>query len=155
VLLILFFVDWYLVDLMHAVLIVLRLSMLTGSFAVVVETTPPGELRLVFHWLRIPHRYAFSLSIAFQSIDLLSEEWQLIQEAQQARGAWQPVQRTQMAGAARQVRQMVALTVPAVVLTTRRAWNLTEAAYARGFDAPGRRPYTTLQIRRADWLVSC
>jgi len=152
-LLILFAADWFLVDLAHAVLVVLRVMLLAGSFAFLVETTSPGELRLVLQWLRVPHRYAFSLSVAFQSINLLGREWELIQEAQQARGAWQPAQWQGWRGLPGQVRQMVALTVPAVVLTARRAWNLTEAAHARGFDAPQRRPFHTLTMRPFDWVL--
>ena len=45
------------------------------------------------------------------------------------------------------------MTVPVVVLTTKRAWAMTEAAYARGFDAPHRRPYRQLAMRRLDWLL--
>ena len=36
---------------------------------------------------------------------------------------------------------------------TRRAWSMTEAAYARGFESPHRRPYRVLRMRPADWLL--
>jgi energy-coupling factor transporter transmembrane protein EcfT len=39
------------------------------------------------------------------------------------------------------------------VLTTKQAWAVTEAAYARGFDAPYRRPYQQLAMKQRDWLV--
>jgi energy-coupling factor transporter transmembrane protein EcfT len=45
---------------------------------------------------------------------------------------------------------MIALTVPVVVLAARRAWTMTEAAYARGFDAPTRRPFVRLRMGRLD-----
>jgi energy-coupling factor transporter transmembrane protein EcfT len=45
------------------------------------------------------------------------------------------------------------LTVPAIVLTAKRAWALTEAAYARGFDSPRRRPYRRLTMRPLDWVL--
>jgi energy-coupling factor transporter transmembrane protein EcfT len=51
------------------------------------------------------------------------------------------------------VRDLVALAVPAVVLATQRAWAITEAAYARGFDSPHRRPYRQLSLRPLDWLL--
>ena len=41
--------------------------------------------------------------------------------------------------------------MPAIVLTTRRAWAITEAASARGFDSPHRRPYRRLVMRWTDW----
>jgi len=48
---------------------------------------------------------------------------------------------------------MVSLAVPAVVLTARRAWAMTEAAYARGFDSPHRRPYRHLAMGWLDWVL--
>ena len=51
------------------------------------------------------------------------------------------------------MRDLVALAVPAVVLTTKRAWAMTEAAYARGFDSPHRRPYRQLAMGWLDWLL--
>jgi energy-coupling factor transporter transmembrane protein EcfT len=47
----------------------------------------------------------------------------------------------------------VALSVPVIVLTTRRAWAMTEAAYARGFDSPHRRPFQQLALKRLDWAL--
>jgi energy-coupling factor transporter transmembrane protein EcfT len=48
---------------------------------------------------------------------------------------------------------LTALTVPAVVLTTRRAWAITEAAYARGFESPHRTPYHSLVMKPGDWVM--
>jgi energy-coupling factor transport system permease protein len=132
VLLVLFVVDWVFVSLDLAAIITLRLILLAGAFALFFSTTTPGELRLALEWMRIPYRYAFSLSLAFQSVGLLDDEWRAIVEAQRARGAWTPPSgwRTLVNG----VRDMVSLAVPAIVLTTKRAWSMTEAAHARGFD---------------------
>jgi energy-coupling factor transport system permease protein len=98
--------------------------------------------------LRVPYRYAFSLSLAFQSLGLLDDEWRAIREAQSSRGAapetssfWQFVRR---------VSDLASLTVPAIVLTTKRAWAITEAAYARGFDSPHRTSYHSLTFSRFD-----
>jgi len=148
----LFFLDWLLVGLNLAVIVTLRIVLLAGAFALFVRTTTPGELRLALEWLRVPYRYAFSVSIAFQSVGLLDDEWRAIREAQRARGAW----KFEWAGWRQlpsQVRELVALTVPAIVLTTKRAWGLTEAAYARGFNSPHRRAYRRLAMGRLDWLL--
>lgn len=152
-LLFLFAVDWLVVDVNLAVTVTLRVILLASSFVFLVYTTTPGELRLVLAWLHLPAHYAFSLSLAFQSINLLAGEWQAIREAQQARGAWRPPQWTGWRGLPEQIRELVALTVPAVVLTTKRAWAMTEAAHARGFDAPHRRPYCRLVMGWWDWLL--
>ena len=53
----------------------------------------------------------------------------------------------------RQVSDLVALTVPAVVMTAKRAWSITEAAYARGFDSPHRTSYRRLQLTWLDTLA--
>jgi energy-coupling factor transporter transmembrane protein EcfT len=49
--------------------------------------------------------------------------------------------------------ELVMLTVPAIVLTTRRAWAITESASARGFGSPHRRPYRELHMRARDWIA--
>lgn len=151
VLLVLFVVDWLLVDLQLALIVTLRLILLAGAFALFFATTTPGELRLALEWLRVPYRYAFSLTLAFQSIGLLDDEWRAILEAQRARGAWAPASgwRELMA----RVGDLVALSVPAIVLTTKRAWAMNEAAYARGFDSPHRRPYQRLVMGWLDWVL--
>jgi energy-coupling factor transport system permease protein len=151
VLLVLFVVDWLVVSHELAIIITLRLTLLAGAFALFFATTTPGELRLALEWMRVPYRYAFSLSIAFQSVGLLDDEWRAIREAQQARGAWTPP--TGWRNLLAKVGDLVALAVPAVVMTTKRAWAMTEAAYARGFDSPQRRPYRRLQMSRFDWIL--
>jgi energy-coupling factor transport system permease protein len=148
-LLALFLVDWVAVGLDLAVIVTLRVLLLAGIFTLVVSTTTPDEFRLALERMRVPYRYAFSISLAFQSINLLAEEWRAIYEAQHARGAL-PGRARRLAGLPR-LRDWVALTVPAIVLTTRRAWAITEAACARGFDSPHRRPYLRLTMEWLDW----
>lgn len=147
ILLLLFFFDWWLISLDHAMLVCTRLILLTGVFALFFSTTTTRELGLALEKLRVPYRYAFSLSLAFQSLGLLDDEWRAIREAQAARGAL-----PQMSTWRRwlsQIGDLISLTVPAIVLTTKRAWAITEAAYARGFDAPHRSSYHTLAF---SWL---
>jgi len=106
---------------------------------------------MALEWLRIPYRYAFSLSLALQSVGMLDDEWRAIKEAQRSRGAW-----SSPSGWRRtleQMRDLVALTVPTVVVTARRAWAVTEAAYARGFNSPNRRSYHRLAMHHLDWLL--
>jgi energy-coupling factor transport system permease protein len=101
--------------------------------------------------LRVPYRYAFSLSLAFQSLGLLDDEWRAIREAQSSRGA--DAETSSFWRFISQVGSMVSLTVPAIVLTTKRAWAITEASYARGFDSPYRTSYHTLSFSRLDALL--
>lgn len=152
VLIVLFVADWVFVSLDLAVIITLRLILLAGAFAFFFSTTTPAELRLALEWVRVPFRYAFSISLAFQSVGLLDDEWRTIREAQQARGAWSS-EGSSWKEAIRRTGDLVALAVPAVVLTTKRAWSMTEAAYARGFDSPHRRPYRQLAMQWLDWVL--
>jgi energy-coupling factor transport system permease protein len=150
-LLALFAVDWLVVGLDLAAIVTLRVILLAGVLTLFVGTTTPGEFRLALERLRVPYRYAFSVSLAFQSVSLLGQEWRAIHEAQRSRGAF--VDRPGLRGIAFRLRDWVALTVPAIVLTARRAWAITEAACARGFDAPHRRPYRQLSMRWQDWTL--
>lgn len=153
VLVLLFLLDWWLIDFHLAVLVCMRLILLAGTFSMLFATTTFGEFRLAIERLGAPYRFSFILGLAFQSLSLLEEEWLAIREAQHARGI-------RLVGGGlretfRRVGDWVALTIPAVVLTTRRAWAVTESAHARGFDSPKRTPYRQLAMRPADWLVIC
>jgi energy-coupling factor transport system permease protein len=152
VLIVLFVVDWLMVDLYLATIVTLRLILLAGAFALFFSTTTIGELRLTLEWLRIPYRYAFSISLAFQSVGLLDDEWRNIRDAQRARGVYS-LKWSGWRNLMVQVQDLIALTVPAIVLTTKRAWATTEAAYARGFDSPYRRPYRQLAMKPTDWML--
>jgi energy-coupling factor transporter transmembrane protein EcfT len=151
ILLVLFVLDVLLVNLELAVTVTLRIAMLAGVFTLLFASTTPAEFTLALENLGLPYRYAFSLGLASQSLTLLEEEWNSILEAQRARGA------LHLSGSwkdsLRQVSDLVALTVPAVVLTTKRAWSITEAAYARGFDSPHRRSYHKLHLSARDFLA--
>jgi energy-coupling factor transport system permease protein len=151
VFLVLFLVDWWVVGIELGVIIALRLAVLAGVFALLFSTTTMTEFRLALESLRLPYRYAFSLSLAFQSLSLLDDEWRSIREAQQTRGALPKIRGYK--ALIRQARDLTALTVPAVVLTTRRAWAITEAAYARGFESPHRTPYHSLVMKPGDWVM--
>jgi energy-coupling factor transporter transmembrane protein EcfT len=151
ILLILFVMDWLLVDLNLAIAVSLRLVLLAGVFTLFFATTTSAELGLAMERLRVPYRYAFSVSLAFQSLGLLEEEWSTIREAQRARGIYNP--ESGLRRLLQSIRDLVAFTVPAVVTTTKRAWSMNEAAYARGFDSPYRRPYRQLHFGWFDWAL--
>jgi energy-coupling factor transporter transmembrane protein EcfT len=148
---VLFLVDWLVVSLNLAVVVTLRLLLMAGVFTMFFSTTTPSELCLALVWLRVPYRYAFSISLSFQTVSGIDAEWRGILEAQKARGAF-----TAPSGwryLVEQVRNLVSLTVPAVVLTARRAWSMTEAAYARGFESPHRNSYKKLSMGLIDWSI--
>jgi energy-coupling factor transport system permease protein len=147
----LFLFDWWLISLDHAVLICMRLILLTGVFALFFSATTTRELGLALEKLHVPYRYAFSLSLAFQSLGLLDDEWRAIREAQSSRGAIPET--SSFRQFVSRLGDFVSLTVPAIVLTTKRAWAVTEAAYARGFDSPHRTSYHALRFSRLDFML--
>lgn len=150
-LIVLFGLDWWLVGIDLAILVSLRLLLMAGTFTIFFNTTTSEELRMALEWIHAPYRLAFSLSLAFQALDLMESEWHMIRDAQRARGAWEPV--SGWRSIVENMRDMVALTVPAVVLTAKRAWAMTETAYARGFDSPHRQPLQRLSMIHLDWLL--
>lgn len=151
ILILLFLLDWWLIDLNLAILVSLRLALLAGTFSILVATTTFGEFRLALERVGVPYRIAFSIGLAFESLNLLEEEWQAIREAQQSRGI--QLARVGLRETIRRIGDWVALMIPAVVLTTRRAWAVTESAHARGFDSPNRQPFRQIILKTADWLV--
>jgi energy-coupling factor transporter transmembrane protein EcfT len=146
----LFVLDWAFIGIEFAVVITLRLALLSASFVLVFATTTPDELRVAAERLGVSPRLAFAFATAFRSLGLVEREWRGIVEAQQARGivvrpagpVWR-MRREDLRGA-------VALVVPAIVLATQRAWALSEAAAARGVESPLRRPYHVLRLRAVD-----
>jgi len=154
ILIVLFVLDWLVVGPELAVLITLRFTLVVSAFVIFFATTRPEEFRLAMEQLGLPYRYAFSLSLAFLSISMMSEEWQAIREAQRSRGAWEPQRGLRHTSRGEWLNDLIALGVPAIVLTVKRAWTFTEAAYARGFDSPHRKPYQKLVMRPVDWALS-
>jgi energy-coupling factor transporter transmembrane protein EcfT len=152
-LLVLFLLDSLCIGVDFAVLITLRLVVLAAAFTIVFATTTTDELCLAGERLGLPPRLAFALAMAFRSLGLVEREWQEIREAQQARGIELPA--TRRAPRRWSVRRedlgnATALVVPAIVLAVQRAWTISEAAAARGFESPLRRPYRQLRLRRLD-----
>jgi energy-coupling factor transport system permease protein len=147
-LIVLFALDWAFVSLELALSVTLRMIVVVSVSTIYLSTTTPEEFRLAIETLGVPYRYAFALSAAFGALPMLQQEWRAITEAQRARG----VSQTARSWRAR-LADWVALTVPAVVLTTRRAWSLTEAAHARGLGSPHRRPVRPLRLSASDVAV--
>ena len=147
----LFAVDWLFIDLRFATLITLRVVLLVISFTVLVATTTPDELRTALERLGLPARLAFVTASAYRAVTDFEREWRTVIEAQRARGIILEVPETRRWGRWRQnLGHAAALVVPAIVLAVQRAWAISEAAAARGFESPLRRPYQVLRLRPVD-----
>ncbi len=152
ILIVLFLIDWFTIGADFALLITLRFTLVVSAFTIFFATTTPEEFRLALERLGFPYPYAFSLSLAFLSVSIMVEEFHNILEAQRSRGAWREIKGLRKIGD--QLNNLIALGVPAIVLTVKRAWTFTEAAYTRGFDSPHRHPYHELVMRPIDWTLS-
>jgi len=146
----LFALDWTFIGLEFAVLITVRFAVIVSVSTLLVATTTPEEFRQALIGLGVPYHLAFVLGLAFQSVPLMGAEWQHIHEAQRARGAFRVAKnwRDQL----RQLKDVIALAVPAIVLTTQRAWALTESVHARGFGSPKQRRGKIPRPAVKDWL---
>lgn len=147
----LFLADWLWIGFGFAVLIAARLILLIIGFSLFFATTTPDELQAALEQMRVPARLAFAFATAYRFLHLLNFEWREIIEAQQARGIVVPAPSWR---APRQsLATAMAVIVPAVVLATQRAWSITEAAAARGFESPSRRSSRHLRFSRIDHLL--
>jgi energy-coupling factor transporter transmembrane protein EcfT len=151
---VLFLLDCAFVGLDFAALISLRLALLTSAFVLVFATTTPDELRAAGERFGLPPRLAFAFAAAFHSLALVEREWHGILEAQQARGIGKENSDTPRWRLRREdLRSVAALVVPAIVLAAQRAWSISEAAAARGFESPLHRPYGALRLRALDHVL--
>ena len=150
-LLILVILDWAFIGFQFAMLISLRLIVMVSASTLLVGTTTPEEFRQALLRMSMPYRLAFVLGLAFQAVPLMSDEWRHIKEAQQARGALRVA--SSFRDLPMQLRDTVALAVPAVVLTTQRAWALNEAVHARGFESPRRILQASSSPAKLDWAL--
>jgi len=148
----LFALDSAFIGLEFAVLITVRFVVIVSVSTLLVATTTPEEFRQALIGLAVPYHLAFALGLAFQSVPLMGDEWRHIHEAQRARGVLRVADnwRDQL----RQLTDLVALAVPAIVLTTQRAWALTESVHARGFGSPKHRRSEVSRPAARDWLLA-
>jgi energy-coupling factor transport system permease protein len=150
-LVLLFAADLLWIGLEFAVLIAARLTLLIIGFSLFFATTTPDELQAALEQMRVPARPAFAFATAYRFLHLVHSEWQEIVEAQHARGIVVPALTWR---APRQsLTSAMAVVVPAVVLATQRAWSITEAAAARGFESPHRRSSRGLRFSHVDHLL--
>jgi len=151
-------VDWIVFGLEFASLITLRMMLVMIISTVVLATTTPEEVRLALLSLGMPYRYAFALGVSVQAVPMLHREWLAIIEAQKARGVNVDVASTKGGARSRlklskRMTEWTALAIPAIVLATKRAWLLTEAAHSRGLGYASPTQYRELRMTWRDWAL--
>jgi len=153
-LVLLFVVDWMFVGVELAVVVTLRLALLVSASQIVLATTRPSELRRALEQLGMPERVAFSLGVAQRSLDELQSDLRRIVEAQRARGIDFSVAEESMGARLRRwYRHSLGLMVPAIVVSTQRAWAAHEAAAVRGFGRPRIEDTTNTNLSMRDYVL--
>jgi energy-coupling factor transport system permease protein len=147
----LFFIDALVLGLAFAALITLRLALLLSAFTLVLATTTSDELRAALERLMVPRRFAFTFATAFCSVAFFEDELRGILDAQRARGMFVEPLYAPPKGWCARLEALVPLAVPAIVLATKRAWAVHEAAAARGFDHPDARCGQDLKLGALDY----
>jgi energy-coupling factor transport system permease protein len=135
---------------------VVFLTLFAFSILLTMTTTPIAliegltRLLLPLRWLRLPvDDFALMLLIALRFIPTLIEEVELLIKAQTSRGA------DYTHGSVRErLQNLVALFVPFISSTLRRAADLATALDARGYEVQGRpTPLHDTALQAADYVV--
>ncbi|MGD9126202.1 MAG: energy-coupling factor transporter transmembrane component T [Planctomycetia bacterium] len=123
----------------------LRLLSILAAGLLVAFTTYPSDLILAMTKLRVPHSFAFMLTLALRFLPETLEQGRRILIAQQLRGAGGR-------GFRAALRQFRLLLVPLLAVSLRSAWQVALATEVRAYSAR-RVPSKDLRFSTADWSV--
>jgi energy-coupling factor transport system permease protein len=123
----------------------LRLLSVLSAGALVAFTTYPSDLILALNKLRVPHSFAFMLTLALRFLPETVEQGKRILVAQQLRGAGGK-------GPASAARRFRLLVVPLLAASLRSARQVALAAEVRAY-SPRRVPSKDLRFSSVDWAI--
>ncbi len=123
-----------------------RLLAILAAGMLVIFTTHPAELILAMTTLRVPHAFAFMLTLALRFLPEVIEQTQRILLAQQLRG----VTGNGVVGAWRRFRLLI---VPLLAASLHRARQVAIAAEVRAY-SPARVPRKALRFSRSDCSIA-
>ncbi len=130
---------------MYGAVVSVRLLAVLSAGTMVVFTTYPSDLILALTTLRVPHSFAFMLTLALRFLPETIEQGRRILVAQQLRGA---VGR----GPSAIARRFRLLIVPLLTVAIRSARQVALAAEVRAFSS-NRHSSRELRFAGADWAV--
>ncbi len=129
---IIFIINTLVRDSSFAFLITLRFVNISLSLLIFTMTMEVEELFHIFIRLKIPVKISFAIVSGMNSIETFKHEWHRILVAQRLRGV-----SNNSNNIVEKIRHLnnhiVPLITPAIVLSVKRAWSLSEAATLRGF----------------------
>jgi energy-coupling factor transport system permease protein len=129
----------------YGAVVSLRLLSVMAGGVLVVFTTYPADLVLALGKLRVPHSFAFMLTLALRFLPETIEQGKRILVAQQLRGVGGK-------GVASAVRRFRFLVVPLVAASLRTARQVALAVEVRAY-SPDRVPSRDLRFSRVDWIA--
>jgi len=129
----------------YGAVVALRLVAVLAAGSLVVVTTHPSEMILALTKLRVPHWFAFMLTLALRFLPETVEQGKRILVAQQLRGA-------ASRGILSAPKRFRLLIVPLLAASLRGARQIAMAAEVRGYSSQ-RVPARDLRFSRADWGV--
>lgn len=129
----------------YGAVVSLRLVAVLSAGSLVVLTTHPSEMVLALARLRVPHGFAFMLTLALRFLPETVEQGKRILVAQQLRGAGG-------AGILSAPRRFQLLIVPLLAMSLRNARQVATAAEIRAY-SPTRVPARELRFSTTDWAV--
>lgn len=133
----------------YAVLIMLRLIVITASGFPLAVIVRPGDLAVAMARLGIPARFAYGIGLTFRFLPAMTTSLQETIAAQRLRG----YEVTPTRNPFRRFRQLQPLIVPTVVSAFIRAEDVADALDLRGFGARRRTWVRTLQFGGVDLVV--
>jgi energy-coupling factor transport system permease protein len=137
------------VSVSYAVLIMLRLMVITATGFPLAFIVRPGDLAVAVARLGVPARFAYGVGLTFRFLPTMTASLQDTVSAQRLRG----YEVTPTRNPFRRFRQLQPLIVPTVVSAFIRAEDVADALDLRGFGARHRTWVRTLRFGSVDFIV--
>jgi energy-coupling factor transport system permease protein len=132
-----------------AIVIALRLVVLTAIFGLYFQTVSPDDLSQMLRKFGLPYSFAWAVSTAYRFIPTLAKETEIVFAAQKSRGL-----QIDRGNIFKRARKMLPLLVPIFASAMRRSWQLAEAIESRGWNAIKKRTYLySLKMKWWDYLL--
>ncbi|MBK5112020.1 MAG: energy-coupling factor transporter transmembrane protein EcfT [Candidatus Heimdallarchaeota archaeon] len=132
-----------------AIVIVLRLIVLTAIFGLYFQTVSPDDISQMLRKFGVPYSFAWAVSTAYRFIPTLAKETETIFAAQKSRGL-----QIDRGNIFKRARKMLPLLVPIFASAMRRSWQLAEAIESRGWNAIKKRTYLySLKLKWWDYIL--
>ncbi len=127
----------------------LRLIVLSSIFSVFFLTVHPDDLAQSLIQLHIPFDFAFAMAMATRYVPTLAIEAQTIMDSQKSRGL-----ELEKGSLIERVKNFVPILIPLIVGSVRRALSIAESIESRAFGSTTKRTsYYQLRMQKKDYVI--